>query len=155
MLGRTYGQNCSVARTLELVGERWTFLIIRDALMGVTRFDAFLTRLGVARNVLTDRLNRLVDNGILDRVQYQDRPARHEYRLTGKGRDLSPVIITMMEWGDRYLAGEAGPPLRIEHDGCGGHAVSQLFCEECERPLTVDEIAPRPALADALARGDM
>lgn len=148
MLGRTYDQNCSVARTLELVGERWTFLIIRDALMGVRRFDGFLGRLGIARNVLSDRLNRLVDNGVLERVAYQERPRRHEYQLTPKGRELTPVILTLMEWGDRHLAGEAGPPRVAEHKNCGGHVVSQLVCEECTRPLPVDEVDSRATGSD-------
>lgn len=147
MLGRTYDQVCSVARALEVVGERWTFLILRDSLMDVRRFDQFLTRLGVARNVLTDRLNRLVDNGILERVAYQDRPLRHEYRLTTKGQELAPVIITLMEWGDRYLAGEAGAPMINEHADCGGHVVAQVVCEKCERPLALDEVGHRPGPA--------
>lgn len=152
MLGRTYDQDCSVARTLELVGERWTILIIRDALMDVRRFDGFLNRLGIARNVLTDRLNRLVDNGILERVAYQQRPLRHEYQLTGKGRELAPVIITLMEWGDRHLATEAGPPRRIEHTVCDGHVQAQLFCVSCAHPVPVDELASRPARAELSSR---
>jgi DNA-binding HxlR family transcriptional regulator len=146
MLRRTYDdQVCSVARTLEVVGERWTILIVRDALLGTSRFDGFLASLGIARNVLTDRLNGLVDNGILDRVAYQRRPLRHEYRLTPKGRGLFPVIVTLMEWGDRYLAGEAGPPRVTEHQGCGGHVVAQLVCQECARPVPIDEATSRPA----------
>jgi DNA-binding HxlR family transcriptional regulator len=144
MLGRDYDQVCSVARTLELVGERWTFLIIRDALLDIRRFDGFLTRLGIARNVLTDRLNRLVDNGILERVQYQDRPPRYEYLLTRKGRELAPVIITLMEWGDRYVADELGPPRVSVHTSCGGHVVAQLVCQDCGRPVPVDEVINRP-----------
>ncbi|HEU5475586.1 MAG TPA: helix-turn-helix domain-containing protein [Actinophytocola sp.] len=147
MLGRTYDQVCSVARTLEIVGERWTFLIIRDALLDVRRFDGFLSRLGIARNVLTDRLNRLVENGILERVAYQERPLRYEYHLTTKGRELAPVIITMMEWGDRHLADEAGPPRIAEHKDCAGHVVAQLACEECARPVPVGEVTTRPARA--------
>lgn len=144
MLGKTYdGQICSVARTLELVGERWTLLIVRDALLGITRFDGFLARLGIARNVLADRLNGLVEHGILDRVQYQDRPPRYEYQLTARGRELLPVIVTLTEWGDRYLAGPAGPPREFEHAGCGGHVVSQLACTE-HGPLSLDEVASRP-----------
>ena len=143
MLGRTYDQVCSVARTLEVVGERWTILILRDALMDVRRFDQFLTRLGIARNVLTDRLNRLVDNGILERVAYQERPVRHEYRLTRKGRELVPVIITLMEWGDRHLAGDAGAPIINEHRVCGGHVVAQLVCEDCGRPVELEEVGHR------------
>jgi DNA-binding HxlR family transcriptional regulator len=146
MLRRTYDdQVCSVARTLEVVGERWTILIVRDALLGTSRFDGFLANLGIARNVLTDRLNGLVDNGILDRVAYQHRPLRHEYRLTQKGRELLPVIVTLMEWGDRHLAGEAGPPRTAEHESCGGHVVSRLVCQDCARPVPIGEVTSAPA----------
>src|SRR5689334_22652248 len=138
MLGRTYeGQNCSLASTLELIGERWTLLIIRDALMGVTRFDGFLARLGIARNVLTDRLKSLVDNGILTRVEYQQRPPRHEYQLTSRGRDLTPVVVALTEWGDRHLAGPAGPPRLFEHAGCGGPVTAELICAKCTAPIPI------------------
>jgi DNA-binding HxlR family transcriptional regulator len=136
-----------VARTLELVGERWTFLILRDALLDVRRFDRFLGRLGIARNVLTDRLNRLVDNGILHKVAYQERPLRHEYVLTRKGLELGPVIITLMEWGDRHLAGEDGPPRVAEHRECGGHVVSQMFCEACVSSVPLEQVSTRAAMA--------
>src|SRR5437867_613179 len=102
MLKRDYeGQNCSIARTLELVGERWTLLIVRDALLGLRRFEQFQESLGVARNVLTDRLNRLVEEGILERVRYSERPERYEYRLTLKGADLNIAIVGLRQWGDR------------------------------------------------------
>lgn len=131
-MGRTYGgQVCSVARALEVVGERWTLLIVRDALQGTTRFDDFLASLGVARNVLTVRLNRLVENGILERVRYQQRPERFEYVITPKGRALAPVIVSLMHWGDMFLAGEDGPPRIIEHTGCGGHVRSRMVCQQC------------------------
>src|SRR5437588_1012219 len=105
MLNRTYdGQNCSIARALETVGERWTLLIIRDAFLGLRRFDQFQESLKVARNVLTDRLNRLVEEGILERVRYSERPPRYEYRLTGKGRDLQIALAGLRQWGDRYLS---------------------------------------------------
>jgi DNA-binding HxlR family transcriptional regulator len=105
VLKRTYeGQNCSIARTLELVGERWTLLIIRDAFLGLRRFDEFQDSLGVARNVLSDRLNRLVEVGILERTAYSERPPRFEYRLTEKGRDLGVPLLALMQWGDRHLA---------------------------------------------------
>src|SRR5712692_2233716 len=94
--------DCSVAQTLEVIGEWWTLLILRDSFQGVRRFDDFQRRLGVARNVLTQRLDRLVEQGILARRQYQDRPARYEYRLTAKGLDLYPVVIALMDWGDRW-----------------------------------------------------
>jgi DNA-binding HxlR family transcriptional regulator len=105
VLNRTYeGQNCSIARALELVGERWTLLIIRDAFLGRRRFDEFQDSLGIARNVLTDRLNRLVEEGILERAAYSERPPRHEYRLTKKGQDLSVPVLALMQWGDRHLS---------------------------------------------------
>jgi DNA-binding HxlR family transcriptional regulator len=141
MLRRTYdGQRCTIARALEVVGERWTILIVRDALLGVTRFDGFLSSLRIARNVLARRLNDLVTNGILERVAYQERPIRYEYRLTPRGHDLAPVVVAMMEWGDRNFADESGPPRKAVHVGCGGHAGSQVLCESCQRPLLSHEI---------------
>jgi DNA-binding HxlR family transcriptional regulator len=105
VLKRDYeGQNCSVARTLEVVGDRWTLLIVRDVALGVRRFDQFLESLGIASNVLADRLTRLVDDGILERVPYSERPERFEYRLTEKGRELGPALLALMQWGDRYLS---------------------------------------------------
>src|SRR5262245_60907047 len=109
VLKRTYeGQDCSIARALELVGERWTLLIVRDALLGLRRFDEFQQSLGVARNVLTDRLTRLVAEGILERTAYSERPPRFEYRLTEKGRELAVPVLALMQWGDRHLSPE--PP---------------------------------------------
>src|SRR6266542_3978863 len=103
MLNRTYeGQNCSIARALELVGERWTLLIVRDAFLGLRRFEQFQESLGIARNVLTDRLNRLVEEGILERVRYSERPERYEYRLTRKGRELNLALAGLRQWGDTY-----------------------------------------------------
>jgi DNA-binding HxlR family transcriptional regulator len=105
VLGRTYeGQNCSIARALEVVGERWTLLIIRDTFLGLSRFDQFQESLGVAPNVLSDRLNRLVDEGILERRAYSERPPRSEYRLTKKGRELAVPLLALMQWGDRHLS---------------------------------------------------
>src|SRR4029453_5613149 len=95
---------CSIARTLEVVGDRWTLLIIRDLALGLSRFDPLLTSLGVASNVLTDRLSRLVAEGIVERVRYSERPERFEYRLTGKGRELGLALLALMQWGDRHLS---------------------------------------------------
>jgi DNA-binding HxlR family transcriptional regulator len=104
MLGRDYeGQNCSIARALEIVGERWTLLIVRDVFLGLRKFDEIQSELGIARNVLTDRLNRLVEEGILERVRYNERPERFEYRLTKKGRDLNIALTGLRQWGDQYL----------------------------------------------------
>jgi DNA-binding HxlR family transcriptional regulator len=117
MLEREYpGQNCSLARALEIVGERWTLLIIRDAFLGLRRFDQFQTSLGIARNVLTDRLNRLVGEGILERVRYGERPVRHEYQLTPKGRDLLLPLTAFRQWGDKYLSPEPPALLRRKSD---------------------------------------
>ena len=98
------GQNCSIARALELVGERWTMLIVRDAFLGRRRFEEFQESLGIARNVLTDRLQKLVEAGVFKRVLYQERPERYEYRLTEMGRDLRVPLLALMQWGDRYLS---------------------------------------------------
>jgi DNA-binding HxlR family transcriptional regulator len=147
MLKRTYaGQRCTAARALEVVGERWTLLIIRDALMEVTRFDGFLDTLGIPRNVLTARLGLLVEHGVLDRVEYQQRPVRHEYRLTAKGRELGTVVSTLMEWGNTYYADDLpSPPTLVVHNGCGGHVVSQRVCETCHRTVRPGETAAVPA----------
>jgi len=132
VLHSTYaGQQCSVARTLEVVGERWTLLILRDAFLGVRRFDDFQRSLGVARNVLTTRLQRLVDAGLLERRRYQERPERFEYRLTEMGLDLWPSIVALMRFGDRHLAGDDGPPMSLEHRGCGGAVTERLPCDRC------------------------
>jgi DNA-binding HxlR family transcriptional regulator len=117
MLKRDYkGQNCSVARALELVGERWTLLIVRDAFLGLRRFEQFQESLGIARNVLTDRLNRLVEEGILERVRYSERPERYEYRLTPMGRDLNVALAGLRQWGDKYLSEKPPRVLRRKAD---------------------------------------
>jgi DNA-binding HxlR family transcriptional regulator len=143
VLHRTYeGQNCSIAGTLELVGERWTILILRDAFLGVRRFDDFQRSLGVARNVLQTRLARLVDAGVLERRPYQERPQRFEYRLTDKGRDLWPVLVALMEWGDRHLAPD-GPPTILQHRGCSGRVTRRLTCSDCGAEVGSRDIEPR------------
>ena len=117
MLNRDYaGQNCSIARALEVVGERWTLLIVRDAFLGRSRFDEFQQSLGISRNILTERLNRLVDEGIFERVRYQERPARHQYKLTPKGRDLHLALTGLRQWGDAYLSEQPPTLLRAKAD---------------------------------------
>ena len=117
MLRRDYeGQNCSIARTLEVVGERWTLLIIRDALLGLRRFDQFQESLGIARNVLTDRLKRLVEEGILERVRYSERPERFEYHLTDKGRELGVALAGLRQWGDKHVSERPPRVLRRRAD---------------------------------------
>jgi DNA-binding HxlR family transcriptional regulator len=140
MLGSDYSnQNCSIARSLELVGERWTILVLRDVFLGVRRFEEIHRDLGVARNVLSARLDRLVKEGILVKTQYQERPVRHEYRLSEKGLDLWPVIEELRRWGDRYTATN-GPPVVVRHRGCGGELGERRICERCGEVLGVRDV---------------
>ena len=137
MLPRTYdNQVCSVARTLEVIGDRWTMLVVRDAFHGIRRFEEFQERLGIARNVLSSRLTRLVDEGVLEKRLYQDRPPRFEYRLTPKGVDLFPVMVSLMKWGDRHAPSPDGPPVVVLHRGCGGEVDERLLCDRCGEPVT-------------------
>ena len=122
---------CSIARTLEVVGERWTMLVLREAFGGAHRFEEFQRSLGVARNVLATRLAALVRHGILGRALYQERPRRFEYRLTEKGFDLYPVVVAMMRWGDRWVAGADGPPLVLIHKACEHDIAPALTCGHC------------------------
>lgn len=139
---RTYiGERCTVARALEVVGERWTLLIVRDGLLGVTRFEEFHDALGIPRNVLTARLNLLVEHDVLDRVPYQARPVRYEYLLTAKGRGLAPVVRALLEWGDEHYSDDLPePPTKVVHAGCGGRVLSRTVCENCHRPLASSDI---------------
>jgi DNA-binding HxlR family transcriptional regulator len=144
-LQSTYdGQECSVAATLELVGERWTLLIVREALLGVHRFDEIQGDLGIARNVLQSRLERLVANGILERRPYQERPERFEYHLTPKGLDLWPVVVALMHWGDKHAGLAGGPPVALEHRNCGGAMDAHRVCSECGAQLGPHDVWARP-----------
>ena len=129
------GMNCTIARSLEVVGERWTLLVLRESFLGTRRFEDFHERLGIARNILTDRLDRLVREGILERRPYQDRPPRFEYRLTEKGRDLYEVILALKKWGDRWAVGEEGLPLLLRHDTCGEVFDVASTCPHCREEI--------------------
>ncbi|MDR2279300.1 MAG: helix-turn-helix transcriptional regulator [Gordonia sp. (in: high G+C Gram-positive bacteria)] len=133
--------NCSIAQSLEVIGEWWTPLILRDALMGVTRFDEFQSRLGIARNVLSQRLDSLVEHGIFTTVQYQERPVRHEYVLTAKGRDLWRVLMMLRQWGDRWYAPD-GAPVEVAHS-CGSVVTAELHCSECGEHLHARDLELR------------
>jgi DNA-binding HxlR family transcriptional regulator len=122
--------NCSIARGLDIIGEWWTLLVLRDVFMGVRRFEAIQADLGIARNVLSDRLTTLVDHGVLERRRYQEHPERHEYVLTEMGRDLAPVLIELMRWGDRWLSPD-GAPMVLLHRACGQPVVWGEACEHC------------------------
>jgi DNA-binding HxlR family transcriptional regulator len=115
-------RTCSIARTLDVVGDRWTVLLLRDLANGVRRFDDLATHLGVARDVLTRRLNALVEHGVIEKVAYQEPGVRtrHEYHLTTAGAELRAVLVAFMDWGDRHLAGPEGPPMSLRHEGAGG-----------------------------------
>lgn len=126
--------NCSVAQCLEVVGEWWSLLIVRDAFLGVSRFDDFQARLGISRNVLNQRLARLVEQGVFEKVEYQEHPPRYDYRLTKKGRDLWTVLAMMRQWGDKWAAPD-GPPIELMHKGCGKHMKVVPTCSECGKPL--------------------
>src|SRR6266699_6294121 len=142
MVNRGYdGQNCSIARTLEVVGERWTLLIIRDVLLGLRRFDQLQESLGIARNVLTDRLNRLVDEGVLERVLYSERPERYEYQLTQKGLDLNIALTALRQWGDDYLSEK---PPRLQRRKVDQKPVVAAIVLKGTKSLRTDEIEILP-----------
>ena len=126
-------RECSIARTLEIVGEKWALLVVREVFLGNRRFDEMVRAIGAPRDTLAARLRSLVGAGILERRQYSERPARFEYRLTEAGLDLYPVILTLMRWGDKHLAGEDGPPMVLEHS-CGHRLVAKVVCEACGEP---------------------
>jgi DNA-binding HxlR family transcriptional regulator len=128
------GMDCSVAQCLEVVGEWWSMLIVRDIFMGVTRFDEIADRLGISRNILNQRLGHLVEHGVLERIPYSEHPPRYEYRLTGKGRDLWPVLTAMRQWGDRHAAPD-GAPLEMVHHDCGSVVDAVMTCSCCGEPL--------------------
>jgi DNA-binding HxlR family transcriptional regulator len=135
---------CSIARTLEIVGEKWALLAVREVFLGNRRFDEIVRRTGAPRDTLAARLRTLVSAGILERRQYSEHPARYEYHLTGAGRDLYPVILSLMRWGDRYLAGDDGPPVVLQHH-CGQILVPQLTCQSCHEPLHPGHVTRRQA----------
>lgn len=139
--------NCSVARTLSIVGDRWTLLLLRDCFLGARRFDQFSESLGLSPHLLSIRLAKLVAADVLERRAYQQKPVRYEYRLTEKGRDLYPVIAGLVRWGDRWMADGEGPPVTLVHRDCGHATTPTLVCSECG-----DGIDPRNIRAELSAR---
>ncbi len=135
---------CSVARTVAVIGDRWTLLILRDCFLGVRRFEAFQERLGISRTIIAERLKLLVEEGVLTKVAYQDRPVRHEYRLTEKGLALHPVIMAVVHWGDRFYGGEAGAPLLHRHKACGHDFHPVMTCSECGEAVGPRDVEPHP-----------
>jgi DNA-binding HxlR family transcriptional regulator len=134
-------RECSIARTLDIVGEKWALLAVREVFLGNRRFDEMVRRIGAPRDTLAARLRSLVGAGILERRQYREHPARYEYRLTQAGRELYPVILTLMRWGDEHLAGDDGPPMVLEH-ACGHRLAAQVVCEACGESAEARTVTP-------------
>lgn len=136
--------DCSVARTLDVIGDKWSLLILRDAFYGVRRFDDFQEDLGIARNVLTDRLQKLVATGVFERRPYEERPPRYEYRLTDKGRALLPVLLAMIAWGDRWANDSDIPPVTLTHTKCDHVTHAVVCCDACGGELTLRDVRVDP-----------
>ena len=143
---------CSIARTFDVAGEPWSPLIIRDIWLGVTRFDEIQRDLGISRKVLAERLKWLVANGVLEQHAYHERPPRHEYRLTQKGFELADVLLAIAAWGDRWAAGDDGPPALFRHRSCGELTHAELRCAQCGEPLHAGEVDVEPGPGARLAR---
>jgi DNA-binding HxlR family transcriptional regulator len=146
---------CSLARALELIGDWWSPLIIRDLFLGIARFDDLAEDLGISRNLLTRRLKALVADGIVERTAYQLRPPRYEYRLTEAGRDLWPAMLAVTEWGDRWAAPEEGRPMLFVHKSCGHQFRPQVTCSECREVITADTVSVLPGPGGAAKPGTM
>jgi len=138
-------QPCSIARTLSVIGDRWTLMILRECFLRVRRFEDFQARLGIGRPTLKDRLQTLVDAFVLTKVTYQERPLRQEYRLTQKGMDLYPILMAINHWGDVHMAGKKGPPVFHTHNRCGHDFSPMMVCSECRDELQAKEVVARPA----------
>lgn len=134
---------CSIARTVDVLGDRWVPLVLRESFYGIRRFDDYQRELGIARNTLADRLRMLVDQGLLKKELYDREPPRYEYLLTDKGSDTYGVLAAMSRWGDRWLAGDEGPPIAIRHASCGHDTHAEVVCAECRQPLRADQITNR------------
>jgi DNA-binding HxlR family transcriptional regulator len=138
-------QPCSLSRTLSVVGDRWTLLVLRECFMGVRRFDDFEKRMGITRHVLAERLKRLTEHGVLVKSAYQQRPLREEYRLTEKGHDLYPAVLALVNWGDRHMSDDIGQPIRHVHKTCGHEVHGVLVCSDCGEPLRARDMSLREA----------
>ena len=136
-------QRCSVARSVAVIGDRWTLMLLRDCFLGIRRFEDFERRLGISRSIIADRLKILTDEGVLCREAYQARPVRHEYRLTDKGVALGPVMLAIVHWGDTHYAGAEGPPLIHRHKACGCDFTPVQTCSACGDPVGPREVEVR------------
>lgn len=138
----TEDEHCSVARTVDIIGDRWTPLVLREIALGVSRFDAIQRDLQISRKVLTQRLQALLDHGVVDRVAYQENPPRHDYVLTEKGTDLAMVLLALQQFGDRWLAPEEGPPLQWRHLACGEVSNPVVCCDRCGAAVRPGDAVP-------------
>lgn len=135
---------CSIARTISVIGDRWTLLILRDCFLRVRRFEDFQARLGITRPILADRLRKLVREGVLEKVAYQEGPTRYEYRLTERGRAFHPVLLALVRWGDEHMAGADGPPNLYRHKACGHDFHPETVCSACGEPVSARDVEVRP-----------
>jgi DNA-binding HxlR family transcriptional regulator len=140
---------CSIARTADVIGEPWSPLIVRNIYIGMTRFDQLQQNLGISRKVLAERLRGLTRNGVLERREYSSKPPRYEYVLTVKGLELFEVLMVMVRWGDKWLAGEAGPPVLYRHHACGQISHVELHCSECGTSMSATDIDMQPGPGSA------
>lgn len=140
---------CSIARTMEVIGEPWSPLVLRNVYVGITRFDQLQQSLGISRKVLAERLRWLVEQGVLERHEYSAKPPRHDYALTDKGVELVDVLMVMVGWGDKWLAGEAGPPVLYRHHACGQISHVDLRCSVCGQPMHATDIDVLPGPGSA------
>jgi DNA-binding HxlR family transcriptional regulator len=145
---------CTIARSADVLGDHWNLLLIRQACLGTRRFDDFQTALGIGRNILAQRLARLVDEGIFAKMEYQHAPPRYEYRLTDKGRDVYPILAAMAAWGDRWLSGPEGTPLVLHHNACDHDMHAVVVCSECDEPIDVRNVRAKagPGYPNAATR---
>jgi DNA-binding HxlR family transcriptional regulator len=146
------GMHCSMARALDVIGDPWTPLVLRDLYLGLTRFEELAVDLGISRNLLTQRLEHLTAADVVERTRYQDRPPRHEYCLTEAGRDLIPVLMALTAWGDRWVAPDAGPPIRFRHR-CGEIVSPVVACPACGGAIGLDTVTPLPGPGGRAAPG--
>lgn len=135
---------CTIARAADVLGDHWNLLLLREACLGTRRFDDFQAHLGIGRNILSSRLAGLVEEGMLDRVEYSASPQRFEYRLTDKGREVFPILAAMAAWGDRWLVGDEGSPLVLHHTACDHDMHAEIVCSECAQPIHVRETRATP-----------
>ena len=149
------GMQCSLAHALEVVGDWWSPLILRDLYLGLARFDDLVDDLGISRNLLAARLKDLVEGGVVERVRYQDHPPRDSYQLTEAGHELVPVLLALTAWGDRWATPEGGPPVQFRHRECGHRFTPTVSCSACGRPVTTETIDPVPGPGGRIASGTM